>query len=103
MVPLVVYNPIASASPQARFESLSGVSMVPRCFPAGEMTQIPPGPLSQTFPRMSIFIPSGAPGRLSGLHVDEQAAVGRRAIRADIVGIDFLRPDIIDVQRSFIR
>ncbi len=39
----------------------SGVSITPRCSPAGLNTQTPPGPETQMLPRSSHFIPSTTP------------------------------------------
>jgi hypothetical protein len=43
----------------------SGTRIVPRCSPPAEITQIPPGPVTQMFPRSSHFIPSGMPSSIT--------------------------------------
>ena len=47
------------------FPVFSGTRIVPRCSPSGEMTQMPPGPVTQMFPRSSHFIPSGMPSSMT--------------------------------------
>ena len=54
-----------SAPPQVRLPVFSGTSIVPRCSPAGLITQMPPGPVTQMLPRSSHFIPSGMPSSMT--------------------------------------
>jgi hypothetical protein len=42
----VMYSVFPSTSPQAQFAGISGTSIVPRCFPRGEITSTPPGPVA---------------------------------------------------------
>jgi hypothetical protein len=60
-----VMNNVEPSSPQARFPVGTPVSMLPRCWPSGEMTWMPPGPAPKIFPSRSTFIPSGTPGLVS--------------------------------------
>src|SRR5213593_676624 len=54
-----------SVPPQVRLPTFSGTSTVPRCSPPAEITQTPPGPVTQTFPCSSHFIPSGMPSSIT--------------------------------------
>jgi hypothetical protein len=54
-----------SSPPHERLPVFSGTRIVPRCSPAAEMTQIPPGPVTQMLPRSSHFIPSGMPSSIT--------------------------------------
>src|SRR5215813_2937298 len=56
-----------SGPPHVRLPTFSGTPIVPRCSPDGEITQTPPGPVTQTFPRSSHFIPSGIPSSITPL------------------------------------
>jgi hypothetical protein len=54
-----------SSPPQVRFPVFSGTLITPRCSPAAEMIQIPPGPVTQMLPCSSHFIPSGMPSSIT--------------------------------------
>ena len=50
--------------PKAQLAVASPVSILPKSFPNGEMTNIPPGPVVKILPFLSIFSPSGKPFEL---------------------------------------
>ena len=62
----VIYTVLPSSA-QPRLAGCSGGLMVPRCLPSGEKTQIPPGPVPQTLPCESTFMPSGTPSSFSAV------------------------------------
>ena len=54
-----------SGPPHVWLPTFSGTSIVPRCSPAGEITQTPCGPVTQMLPSSSTFIPSGMPSSIT--------------------------------------
>src|SRR5262245_21437192 len=59
---------VEPSSPKQTLAVFVPVSMLPSTSPLGENTQTPPGPVAQRLPSLSIFMPSGKPGRLSLTH-----------------------------------
>ena len=61
-----------SEPPHARLPTFSGTSSTPRCSPRALMIQTPPGPVTQTLPRSSHFIPSGMPSSITPLPISSK-------------------------------
>ena len=83
----------------------SGTLITPRCSPSAEMTQTPPGPVTQMLPRSSNFIPSGIP---SSITPEPMPSKNMRPFESepsafDVEDLDVSPRRVVDVQERLVR